>query len=95
MDYNQLKTVREFKSYHYTLELIYYSLEKILVIAREERAKSLKLKLYPKKLVKKKLDKLLKAINFKVYNEEFLTQEDAIMDYIRWHLFYHYKLLES
>lgn len=95
VDYNQLKTVREFKSYHYTLELIYYSLEKILVIAREERAKSLKLKLYPKKLVKKKLDKFLKAINFKAYNEEFLTQEDAIMDYIRWHLFYHYKMLES
>lgn len=95
VDYNQLKTVKQFKSYHYTLELIYYSLAKILVIAREERAKSLKLKLYPKRLVKKKMDKLLEAINFKAYNEEFLTQEDAVMDYIRWHWFYHYKQLQS
>ncbi|MDU4503749.1 MAG: hypothetical protein E7J02_12240 [Staphylococcus warneri] len=94
VDYNQLKTVKQFKSYHHTLELIYDSLAKILVIAREERAKSLKLKLYPKRLVKKKVDKLLETMNFEAYNEEFLTQEYEIMDYIKWHLFYHYKLLK-
>ena len=33
VDYNQLKTVKQFKSYHHTFELIYDSLAKILVIA--------------------------------------------------------------
>ncbi|HGO1604257.1 TPA: hypothetical protein ACK0EB_002596 [Staphylococcus aureus] len=90
-DFNDFKSVKDFKAYYNTLKYMHQTLLCIRTIILGQKQKRWRYRLYPKKRLKKRLDAipLISA-----YHEAFLAQDDQFLEYIKWLAMHHYKHLK-